>query len=372
MSPLDIVIVVVAFVVIVVGAELFTNGVEWLGVRLGMSEGATGSILAAFGTATPETMIPIIAIVFTNTPDADEIGVGAILGAPFMLGTLVMLLIGATAFFMRKRRGRDTLHVDTPHALRDMSFFLVMYGLAVALALLPPPLHPVKAYVGWIFVPAYFLYLFLVLRTPKTTAVDVEEEAEGREAFDDLTFATYLARFGARVVPRDPALWLILLQVIVSFAAIVLGARLFAAFVEDVSQAFGLNALLVSLILAPLATELPEAANSLVWTRQGKDIIALGNVAGAMVFQSTIPVTVGVLLTAWDLGPSSAGWPFGLMTALFALLSGALIWVQLRTRAKDNALPLSALVLGGSLYVVFIAYTLWAVHTGGTSTLSLR
>src|SRR5436309_2797838 len=219
MSPVDLALIVGAFVLILVGAEVFTNGIEWLGIKLRISAGATGSILAAFGTATPETLIPIIAIVFTNTPDADEIGVGAILGAPFMLGTLVMLLIGATAFVMRKRRGRDTLHVDTAHALRDMSFFLVMYGLAVALALLPP-----------------------------------------------------------------------------------------------------------------LATELPEAANSLVWTRQGKDVIALGNVAGAMVFQSTIPVTVGVLLTAWDLGPSSAGWPFGLMTALFALVSGALIWMQLRTR----------------------------------------
>src|SRR5262249_10639181 len=106
--------------------------------------------------------------------------------------------------------------------------------------------------------------------------------------------------------------------------------------------------------------------------RQGKDVIALGNVAGAMVFQSTIPVCVGVLLTPWDLGPSAAGWPFGLMTAVFALASGALIWVQLRTRARENSLPTSALVLGGSLSLVFIAYTLYAVLTGGTSSLSLR
>src|SRR5205823_7842242 len=115
-TPVELIL---AFALILVGAEVFTNGIEWLGIKLRLSQGATGSILAALGTATPETLIPIVAIVFTNTPDADEIGVGAILGAPFMLGTLVMLLIGVTAFAYRGRRQRRTLHVDSAHASRD-------------------------------------------------------------------------------------------------------------------------------------------------------------------------------------------------------------------------------------------------------------
>jgi cation:H+ antiporter len=356
MTPLDIVLIVAAFVLILFGAEVFTNGVEWLGIKLNMSEGATGSILAALGTATPETLIPVVAILFTSSADSDEIGVGAILGAPFMLATLVMLLIGATAYFLRKRRGRDTLHVDTAHATRDMSFFLVLYTVALALALLPKDLHFLKGYVGWIFLPAYFLYLFLVLRTPKKrTPADIEEEKEEEEAFDELTFASWLRRAGVAIAPTRPAFWLVLTQTAVSFGAIVLGARFFANFVEDFSHAMGFNTLLVALVLAPLATELPEAANSLIWTKDGKDVIALGNVAGAMVFQSTIPVTLGVLLTPWELGQ------FGTVAAVFALVSGAIIWLQLRLRAHDNALPVSALMLGGSLYVVFIGYVVWSV-----------
>ena len=189
MTPLDFVLIAAAFALILVGAEVFTNGIEWLGIKLNMSEGATGSILAALGTATPETLIPVVAILFTNTADSDEIGVGAILGAPFMLATLVMLLIGVTAYVLRKRRGRTTLRVDAAHATRDLSFFLVLYTVALALALLPKDLHFLKGYIGWIFLPAYFVYLFLVLRTPKTSAVDIEEEREAREAFDELTFA---------------------------------------------------------------------------------------------------------------------------------------------------------------------------------------
>lgn len=357
MTPLDLALIVGAFVLILVGAEIFTNGVEWLGVMLRMSEGATGSILAALGTATPETLIPIVAILFTQSADSSEIGVGAILGAPFMLGTLVMLLIGLTAFVLRGRRGRDTLQVDTAHATRDMSFFLVLYSLALALAVLPVGLHFLKGIVGWVFLPAYFLYLFLVLRTPARTSADTEEAREEREAFDELTAASYLRRLGFALSPTRPPFWLVLTQTLVSFGAIVLGAKFFATFVEDFSHAMGFNTLLVALVLAPLATELPEAANSLIWTKDGKDVIALGNVAGAMVFQSTIPVTIGVLLTPWELGR------YGTVAAIFALVSGALIWLQLRLRARDNALPLSALMLGGSLYVVFIGYVLWSLVT---------
>jgi len=346
---------ILAFALILVGAEVFTNGIEWLGIKLRLSQGATGSILAALGTATPETLIPIVAIVFTNSAAADEIGVGAILGAPFMLATLVMLLIGLTAFLLRRRRGRSTLAVDAPHARRDLSFFLICYTLALAIAFLPPGLHFLKGVLGWLFLPAYALYLFLVLRSSARSRRDIEEELEELEAFENLTFATYLRRLGASLIPNDPPLLLIVAQTLIAFGGILIGARIFAGWVDGFSTAMGLNALLVSLILAPLATELPEAANSLIWTREGKDVIALGNVAGAMVFQSTIPVTIGVLLTPWQLGN------YGTLAAVFALISGAIIYLQLRLRAKDDSLPLSSLVAGGAFYLLFLAYVVWSV-----------
>ena len=357
MSLIDALLLAVAFALILLGAELFTNGVEWLGHLLGMTEGATGSILAAIGTATPETLVPIVAILFTNSVEADDIGVGAILGAPFMLGTLVMLLIGVTAFLLRGRRGRDTLRVDRAHASRDLGFFLVMYSAAVAIALIPP-LRELKGVLGWLFLPTYGLYLFLVLRTPATSESDIEEAREGLAVFDALSFAKYLKRLGLAIDPHRPPGWLILGQTLIAFGGILLGAKIFAAWIDAFSHAMGFNALLVALLLAPLATELPEAANSLIWTKDGKDVIALGNVAGAMVFQSTVPVTVGVLLTPWVLGP------FGTIAAVFALVSGALILVQLRFRTRGDALPLSALIAGGSLYVIFLAYVVRTVIAG--------
>src|SRR4029078_9643097 len=86
------------------GAELFTNGIEWFGKKLGLAEGAVGSVLAAVGTALPETMIPIIAILFSGQEHSDEIGVGAILGAPFMLATLAMFVTGIAVLAQARQR----------------------------------------------------------------------------------------------------------------------------------------------------------------------------------------------------------------------------------------------------------------------------
>ena len=91
------------------GAELFTNGIEWFGRKLELAEGAVGSVLAAVGTALPETMIPIIAILFATGESSHEVGVGAILGAPFMLATLAMFVTGIAVLWAARHR-RDRRH----------------------------------------------------------------------------------------------------------------------------------------------------------------------------------------------------------------------------------------------------------------------
>src|SRR5947209_11103809 len=95
--------------IILGGCDLFTNGVEWAGKKLRLSEGAVGSVLAAVGTCLPETLIAILAIVFgERSGGGDAVGIGAILGAPLMLSTLAFFITGAAViiFSMRGTRGR--------------------------------------------------------------------------------------------------------------------------------------------------------------------------------------------------------------------------------------------------------------------------
>src|SRR5918999_1687691 len=148
-------------VAIVVAAALFVNAVEMLGDRLNLGEGAVGSVLAAVGTALPETMIPVVALVaalFTGASTASEIGVGAILGAPFLLATLAMFVAGvAVLVYRRRRESGDTVTVDEGTAKRDLLYFLVFYSLGAAAGILPLPFY-VKVALAILLVVAYPLY----------------------------------------------------------------------------------------------------------------------------------------------------------------------------------------------------------------------
>ena len=131
-----------SLVVILGGAELFTNGVEWIGEGFGLSEGVVGSVLAAVGTALPETILPLVAIVSGHAA-GEDIGIGAILGAPFMLTTLAMLVVGtAVLIFARGGRRETDLDADRGVLRQDLATFLIMYALAVVAGLIHVrPLH---------------------------------------------------------------------------------------------------------------------------------------------------------------------------------------------------------------------------------------
>nr|MDQ3590688.1 sodium:calcium antiporter [Actinomycetota bacterium] len=147
---------------IVVAAALFTNAIEILGERLNLGAGAVGSILAAVGTALPETMIPVVAIVvslFTGASAAGDIGVGAILGAPFLLATLAMFVVGIAVWsYQRRRESGDTVTVDVGTAKRDTLYFLGLYSLGAAAGILPLPFYA-KVVLAIALVAAYVLFI---------------------------------------------------------------------------------------------------------------------------------------------------------------------------------------------------------------------
>jgi cation:H+ antiporter len=315
---LQIVLLLVAFGVILGGAFLFTNAVEWLGRRLRLGTGAVGSLIAAVSTALPESAIPLVAIV-GDRQRSDEVAIGAIIGAPFMLATVAMALIGLSAltFGSRREQGR-TLDAHRPTLKRDLGFFLVLFGAAAAIGLGTP--GPVRIAFAILLVAAYGGYAALSLR--RGGRVQPEEELAPLK-FDP-----------TRGDP--PANWAIALQFLVGLAAILGGAHLFVEELLTLAEDLGVAPLVLALLLAPLATELPEKTNSMLWIRAGKDTLALGNVTGAMVFQATLPVAIGVAFTAWELDR------YALAAAVTALAGGVVAVWALHLRRKFTAVPIVA------------------------------
>ncbi|WP_414041031.1 sodium:calcium antiporter [Acidithiobacillus sp. M4-SHS-6] len=335
---MNILLLIAALIIILAGAEAFTNALEHLGDRLGISEGVTGSIFAAVGTALPEAMVPIVAVFAAAsgkpTHLGEEVGVGAILGAPMMLSTLTLFLM---AVFVSPQRGwRGALQPEPSGLRRDLGWFLAAFGISCIALFVPHQITLARVSIALILVVLYFLYVLSTLRASAALVA----EGHGTEA----GHALYLSKTGLPV--RMPV---ILLQLAIGLGMIVFGANLFVDGIEGLSSWLGISALILSLLVVPIATELPEKINSILWIRRGKDTLAFGNITGALMFQGSLLPAIGVLLTPWT--PSFAV----LLGAGLTLLAGGYTFLLLMRGVTLR--PYHFLVNGLCYAAYFLALT---------------
>lgn len=320
--------------VILAAAEIFTNALEHLGEKLHISEGVTGSLFAAVGTALPETLVPILAIIGGTADQAvnHEIGVGAILGAPLMLGTLTCCMMAIAA--LRQRGLHGHIRPEPTGLKRDLSFFLAGYAIATLAMFVPhqyDSLH-LRGVLSFVLVLLYFVYMLVTLKASSALV----EAGHGTEAEN----AMYLARL------RLPVnLFTIVVQLGLGLTLLVWGAEGFIDGVAGASSFLHISPLLLSLLIIPIATELPEKINSILWVRRDKDTLAFGNITGAMVFQGTLLPAIGIALTPWVPRPEVF---LGLVITLVAAC-----WLRHLAR-HPGGIRIRHLMLNGVLYASYL------------------
>ncbi|GAB2897007.1 sodium:calcium antiporter [Paralcaligenes sp. KSB-10] len=308
--------------------EFFVNGVEWVGYRLNLGATAVGTILAAFGTALPESAVTFVAVVFGGTPEQKDIGVGAALGGPLVLATLAYAVVG----FAMLRRARltpgvpCTIAADQQRLARDQAWFMAIFVIKVLLGVL---VFAWKPWLGILFLLAYGLYV-----KHELGAEDGGVDVDGLEPL--------------KIRPRDssPTMFWALLQTLLALLVIAVASHTFVRQIETIGIWAGASPHIAALLLSPVATELPEIMNALIWVRQGKERLALANISGAMMIQATIPSALAIFMTPWHLDTPL------LVAAGITMLSIAFLWLQFRR----GAMRVSALASVGALYLVFVVF----------------
>jgi cation:H+ antiporter len=334
-------------VVIYLACEWFVNAVEWLGVQLKFGPVAVGTILAAAGTALPESVVTLVAVLFGSKEHGSDIGVGAAMGGPLVVGTVAYGVTGAMILWRyRKKRSKalatvgagapggdgdpadetesdhlDT--VDTRRLARDQAWFLTIFVVKVALGLVA---FAWKPWLGLAFFAAYALYFWQETRSG-------DEAATG----EDLEPLKLQPR---RPVPSEVAVWL---QSAAALAVVFGASQLFVKQLEWIGPALGLPTVVVALLLSPIATELPEIMNAIIWVRQGKTQLAVSNISGAMMIQATVPSGLGLLFTPWHF--TTAPLLAGIATIASVLY---LLWVMRSGRVTG-----ARLLAAGGFYVAF-------------------
>lgn len=322
----SILVLAAGLLIILAGAKIFTNGIEWLGKRLNLSEGAVGSVLAAVGTALPETMVPLIAILFAPIGIAADVGIGAILGAPFMLSTLAFGVVGVSKMvFCRGEGGSRCIDVKRSIVMRDLKYFIIFYSLAVTAAFIP--YMAIKVPLALALVAGYGYYVYKTLGDGDTLSeLDIPP--------------LYLWKKS-----EEAPLSIILFQIAISLGLIITGAHYFVNALGDLAATVMMPALILSIIITPIATELPEKFNSIIWVKGGKDTLAMGNITGAMVFQGSIIPTIGILLTPWSISALAA------LSAGLALLSSIIIYLIV---ARKKVLHARHMIYPVAIYGIFL------------------
>lgn len=324
---ISIVLLALSLLFILVSCYVFVNAVECLGRACNFHQGIIGSILAAIGTALPETLIPIMAILFTRNSSAHDVGIGAIAGAPFMLSTLGFFVTGISVIVYSAlgKRSRE-MKVNCSIISKDLTFFLVIYGAAVATTLFHEIIW-LKITVACCLLASYIVYFKLIVNSEGSLLEDVED--------------LYLKKFFK--LPENK--FVISVQLAFALAGIILSAHFFIDNVQVLSHFIGISPLILSLIITPIATELPEKLNSIIWVGRKKETLAIGNITGAMVFQSCFPVVFGMIFTPWHLqGMTVVSAVLGLTSAFANLL-----WLKIHKTMNPFML-----MSGGVLYLVFI------------------
>ena len=265
---------------IVAGSELFTNAVEWAGYRMKLASGATGSLLAALGTALPETVVPIVALI-GRSPTSDAVAIGAVVGAPFLLVTVGMSITGLA---VAARRTKPQLEVDGRQVRRDLGSFAGAFWILLLGVVLPQ----------WARAIAAVALLGLYARYVRATL-------RGGEPSEHMPEPLHLLRLDEdrRGRPNPVAIGI---QLALAIALLVAGAEMFVHGLDRLAMDISIPPLLLSLVLVPIATELPETLNSVLWVHARRDGLAFGNVAGAVTFQACLLGALGLAFTTWQPG----------------------------------------------------------------------
>ena len=336
---LTIVLFLGSAIAIYLACEFFVNSVEWCGKHMNLGATAVGSVLAAFGTALPESAVTFMAVVFGKTAQQKDIGVGAAMGGPLVLATIAYGVVGL-AFWLNQRKRSKAAQGQISHAVaidakrlgRDQLSFLAIFAVKVTLGLV---VFAYKPWLGVLFLAAYGIYVWREINTAETN--EEEEELEP-----------------LKIRPGNPNLAWAGLQAILALGVIAFASHIFVSQLEAIGEGLGMAPHLVALLLSPVATELPETMNAIIWVRQGKERLALANISGAMMIQATIPSALGIFFTPWRF--DTALLVSGLVTALAIVV----LWLMFR-KGKVDSRALAAIAL---LYGLFAAYMVFGKTLG--------
>jgi len=308
------------------GGLLFTNAIEYVGHKARWTGSFTGAVVAPLFTSMPELIIFLVALYVYGGDIGEKIGVGTILGQPFMAATIIFptMFLVALAGYLLKRRHDLVLEVERILVIPYI-IFTVLYPL-VLLPLLPIGYGKYAA--SAVLLLSYILYTGIMFRSKSMLISEAEE--------------IYLKR----VFRKGSWIPMVALQLTIAVALLIMGSRTLVSGIDDASKNLDVSPIALAILVTPLAAVLPESITAVIWTFRGKDTLAVAAMIGEKVLYSTFYPAIGLILTEWEIDSHA------ILSVIIVEITSLIILYHV-WKGKLT-LDVAAIGLGG--YMVFAIY----------------
>ncbi len=279
---MDFVIFVIAMAVLIWGADVIINQSERIALKFNIPEFIIGATLIALGTSLPE-MAASIAASYNGKPD---IAVSNVIGSNILNITLVL----ATVFLISKKinPARDFFAKDSTWALVPVFVFILM--------ILDGIISRFDALLLLLLIGAYLLFL---LQDAKNIP-DLEDIEDINES--DFSWA--------KVLPL----------VLLGFVLVVVGAHFTVESASGIAREFGISEWVIGIIMISLGTSLPELVVSVSAALKGKVDMAIGNIIGSNMANTTVVLGAAAMVNPMPVNASAYMFDIATMTVATLLL----------------------------------------------------
>ena len=301
---LPYVLLVLGFVFLVKGADLFVDGSSSIAKHMKIPSVIVGLTIVAMGTSAPEASVSITAAISGNS----DISLGNIVGSNIFN---FLVVIGVSALIFPIISHKDIIK-------RDLWWNLGITGLLLLLILD----RKIGRIDGAILLLGMALYLFVVIKN----AVKNRTEESKEELIS---------------VPKS------IIFMVIGLAAIICGGNFVVDNASIIAKSLGLSETLIGLTIVAIGTSLPELVTSVTAAKKKEAGIALGNAVGSNLFNILFILGVSSVLTPINVAPEL------FIDTIILIAVGILIFIFSYTGRRTNRIEGLICTL---LYVAYTAY----------------
>ncbi|MBR4033762.1 MAG: calcium/sodium antiporter [Clostridia bacterium] len=326
---LAILYLVIGFVFLIKGADLFVDGSSSVAKLLKVPSIIIGLTVVAFGTSMPEASVSISSAI----AGANELAVSNVVGSNIFN---LLVVLGASALIKPVCCQKNSVKKEIPFSILCTVALLGALFLGYNKA---TPAGDVSAAVvehtytlGWIaglvLLALFAFYMYWQI----SDALKARKNGTAEEEVDE----------GKKISPLKSIIF-----IVIGIAGIILGGNLVVNGATTVAEVLGMDETLIGMTIVAVGTSLPELVTSMVAAKKGESDIALGNVIGSNIFNIIFILGFSCLVSPITVGMEAV------IDTIFAILVTVIGLVFSATKLKFERWEGGVFIV---TYVVYLAY----------------